>query len=392
MASQSSNYDIIIIGAGPGGSTAAYLFARKNFKVLLVDKANFPRDKLCGGLLSYKTVKLIERIYNIDINDLIQNNVIDYHTPFYKITYKNKRIISKNIAENEFYLVNRRVYDNFLLTKAKDLGVEVKEGVKIKRIDIENCRIELNNGETIISKILIGADGANSIVRREFIRKNLIKNKDWQFNLATGLECFVKRTDLENHKFKEPMITFGFVQYGYNWLFPNKDKIILGVGALNRRNKGYFRTALMRFISSFNIDLTKISPIEGHPVPYGNFSVKPFYKNKVLLIGDAAGIVDPLWGEGIYYTQKTAEFATIAIINSLKGESSSLEYYETLLRKHVYSEFKYTLKLRWIIYNKLSVYSNYYIPHILIAIFRKKLIDLIHGKRSYKWLLKKQIL
>ena len=91
MSSQSQAYDIIIIGAGPGGSTAAYLLARHNFKVLLVDKAFFPRYKLCGGLLSMKTIQLIKRIYKESPEDLIRNKIIDYYTPFYKITYRNKR-------------------------------------------------------------------------------------------------------------------------------------------------------------------------------------------------------------------------------------------------------------------------------------------------------------
>ncbi|MFX0071002.1 MAG: NAD(P)/FAD-dependent oxidoreductase, partial [Candidatus Hermodarchaeota archaeon] len=223
MSSQPQTYDTIIIGAGPGGSTAAYLLARQNFKVLLVDKATFPRYKLCGGLLSMKTIQLIESIYKESPEDLIRNNIIDYYTPFYKITYRNKRIISSIKAHYNFYLVDRTIYDNYLLNKAKSLGVEVMEGVKIVNIDIDNCTIELQNGKVFQSKLIIGADGANSIVRREFIRKNIISSKDWQHNLGTGLECFVNRQDLEKDQFKELILTFGFANYGYNWLFPNKD-------------------------------------------------------------------------------------------------------------------------------------------------------------------------
>ena len=354
MSSHSQNYDVIIIGAGPGGSTAAYLLAINNLKVLLVDKEVFPRYKLCGGLLSFKTIELIKKIYRESPEDLIKNKIIDYYTPFYEITYKNKRIISRNKGTFNLYLVDRTIYDNYLLNKAKNLGVKVMEGIKINNIDIDNCTIELQNGELIKSKLLIGADGANSIVRREFIRKNIIRNKDWQFNLGTGLECFVNRQDLENDQFKTLILTFGFVNYGYSWLFPNKERIVLGVGALNRKNKGNFLRALKNFISSLNISIEKVSPVIGHPVPYGNFSIKPVYENKVVLIGDAAGIADPLWGEGIYYTQKTAEFAALTIIRHFKDNSFNLTHYENLLRKHIYPKFKYTLKLRWLLYNKLN--------------------------------------
>jgi len=390
MSFPSQDYDIIIIGAGPGGSTAAYLLARNNFKVLLVDKESFPRYKLCGGLLSLKTIQLIKKIYHESPEDLIKNKIIDYYTPFYNITYRNKRIISRIRGDFNLFLVDRTIYDNYLLNKAKNLGVEVMEGIKIDKIDIDNCKIELQNGEVIESKLLIGADGVNSIVRREFIRKKIIRNKDWYFNLGTGLECFVNRQDLEKNQFKTLILTFGFVNYGYNWIFPNKEKVILGIGALNRKNKGNFLKAFKNFISSLNISSEKISPIRAHPVPYGNFSITPVYKNKVILIGDAAGIVDPLWGEGIYYAQKTAEFAALTIIKNFKDNAFPLTYYERLLRKYIYSEFKSTLKLRWLLYNKLNTYLKYYPVQIILLIFRKVLSVLIHKGTSFKRLLKKQ--
>jgi flavin-dependent dehydrogenase len=240
------------------------------------------------------------------------------------------------------------------------------------------------------SRLLIGADGANSILRREFVRKNVINNKKWKFNLGIGLECFVNREDLENGKFKTLIIAFGFVNYGYNWIIPNKKKIILGLGALNRKNKGNFLSIFKSFLSSLNLGTEKISPIIGHPVPYGNFSIKPVYENKVVLIGDAAGIADPLWGEGIYYTQKTAEFVALTIIKHFKDISFNLTQYENLLRKHIYPKFRYTLKLRWLIYNKLNSHLKYYPVQIFLLIFRKILIYLAQEKKLFRRLLKKQ--
>ncbi len=390
MSTQSQIYDIIVIGAGPGGSTAAYLLAKNNFKVLLVDKELFPRYKLCGGLLSMKTMQLTKEIYNVSSEDLIKNKIIDYSTPFYEISYRNKRTLLRNEGEFDLYLVDRTIYDNYLLIKAKTIGVEVIEGIKIDKIDINHCKIEFQNGDTIQSKFLVGADGVNSIVRREFIRKKIIKSKDWQFNLGTGLECFVNRKDLETDQFKTLLLTLGFVNYGYNWLFPNKEKIILGVGALNRKNKGNFLRALKKFISSLNINPEKISQVMGHPVPYGNFSIKPVYKNKVILIGDAAGIVDPLWGEGIYYAQKTAEFAALTIFKHFKDNSVPFTQYEDLLRKHIYSEFKSTLKKRWLLYNRLNVSLKYYPVQAFFLIYRKIVKFLRHYSRRFRELSKKQ--
>jgi geranylgeranyl reductase family protein len=390
MSSQSKNYDIIIIGGGPGGSTAAYLLARNNLKVLLVDKEVFPRYKLCGGLLSLKTIQLLKKIYNDSPEDLIKNKIIDYNTSFYEIKYRNNRIITRYTGDFSFFLVDRTIYDNYLLNKAKNVGVEVMEGIRIDTIDIDKCKIVLQGGKIIQSSFLIGADGVNSIVRREFVRKNIIRNKDWQYNLGTGLECFVNRQDLENDNFKTLLITFGFVNFGYNWLFPTKEKIVLGLGALNRKNKGNFVRIFKRFLSSLNINSEKISPILAHPVSYGNFSIKPVYNNNVVLIGDAAGIVDPLWGEGIYYAQKTAEFAALTIIRHFKDKVFNLIHYEKLLRNYIYPKFKSILKLRWFLYNKLNFHLKYYPVQIFLLISRKILICLAHGRGLFGSLLNKQ--
>ncbi|MFX1389108.1 MAG: geranylgeranyl reductase family protein [Promethearchaeota archaeon] len=390
IPSHSQTYDIIVIGAGPGGSTAAYLLAKNNYKVLLIDKDKFPRYKLCGGLLSMKTINLIKRIYDLTPDDLIKERIIDYITPFYEINYRNERKISRINAHFNFFLVDRTIYDNFLLDKAKNLGVEVMEGISIDKINIESCTVELKTGVRVKSAILIGADGANSIVRREFTRQNIIRNKDWLFNLGTGLECFINRQNLKSDQFNRLILTFGFCNYGYNWVFPNKDKIVLGVGALNRKNKRTLLNSLKNFISSLNIDFEKCSSVIAHPVPYGNFSIKPIYKNKVLLIGDAAGITNPLWGEGIYYAQKTAELAVVSIINHFNDKSSPLTYYENLLHEDIYPKFKSTLKLRWLLFNKLNFYLKYYPIQIFLSIYRNILSNLSFNNNSSKILSKKQ--
>ena len=385
ISQQGVDYDVIIVGGGPGGSTAGYLLKKLGLNVQIIDKDIFPRQKLCGGILTYKTFRLLKRVFGETVESLLDKHIINYFTNRFEINYKVKRIMSSNISQFPFYFVDRLVYDNFLLDKAKEAGVDVIEGEKVEKVNLESCEISLSKGDKFKSNIIIGADGVNSIVKQEFIRNRIIRKEQWNYNLATGLECFIDRKDLTKELFKYPMISLGFLKYGYNWLFPNKDKVILGVGGLIRKNKGFFKKALLNFISALGINPEVVSEIFGHPIPYGNFKVTPIYKNKVILIGDAAGIADPYWGEGIYYSQKTAEFASYAILKNLQNVKKSTTFYLHLLTKYLYSEFQYTMKLRWLIFNRVNTLLKHYPTHLLLKMMREKLIEVTQGIRSYRW-------
>jgi len=331
-------------------------------------------------------VKRWNHLFGETVESLLDKHIINYTTNHFEINYKVKRIMSNNISQFPFYLVDRIVYDNFLLDKAKEIGVDVIEGDKVEKVNLNTCEISLSKGDKFKSNFIIGADGANSIVKQEFIRNQIIRKEQWNYNLATGLECFIDRKNIDKELFNYPMISFGFLKYGYNWLFPNKDKVIIGVGGLIRKNKGYFKKALHNFISALGINQEVVSEISGHPIPYGNFKVTPIYKNKVILIGDAAGIADPFWGEGIFYSQKTAEFASYAILKNLENVKKSTTLYLNLLTKYLYSEFQYVLKLRWLIFNQVNALLKYYPTHLLLKMMRGKLIELTQGIRSYRWL------
>ncbi len=389
MSKQNLDLDVIIVGGGPGGSTAGYILSKLGLDVLIIDKRIFPRPKLCGGLISLKTLDLLKNIFKEPLSTLQEKGVINYYTSRYEINYKFEKTISKGFSSYPFYFVDRRVYDNYLLKKAKEVGTKVIEGNKVKQVDLISREVLLSNGVKFKSKFIIGADGVNSVIRQEFIRNRLIKKNQWQHNLATALECFIDRNDLKEDKFHYPILSFGFVKYGYAWLFPNKEKIIIGVGALNRKNNGYFVKAIKDFMSALKINLEIVPKISGHPIPYGNFDINPVFKNNVILIGDAGGVVDPLWGEGIFYAQKTAEFASFAILKNIRENRKIESTYLGLLREYISSELKYAKRLRGLIFSKINTTFNFYPLKLILKFAKNRFLELIQGVRSYKWLLKK---
>ncbi|MHA1488006.1 MAG: FAD-dependent monooxygenase [Promethearchaeota archaeon] len=114
MSQQSVDYDVTIVGGGPGGSTAGYLLKRLGLNVQIIDKDIFPRQKLCGGILTFKTFKLLKRVFGETVESLLDKHIIDYFTNRFEINYKVKRVMSSNISQFPFYFVDRLVYDNFL--------------------------------------------------------------------------------------------------------------------------------------------------------------------------------------------------------------------------------------------------------------------------------------
>src|SRR5210317_1081613 len=111
------NFDVIVIGAGPAGSTAAYLLASKGFRVLILDKDTFPRDKLCGGLLTCKTIKLLEGTFRITVDVLKSKHIITCSSIKYRVVSSTGSSFTSQLAY-PFHFVQRTVYDSFWLKMA----------------------------------------------------------------------------------------------------------------------------------------------------------------------------------------------------------------------------------------------------------------------------------
>ena len=224
----SEPYDTIIIGAGPAGSTLGYLLSKSNLRVLLIDQASFPRPKLCGGLITWKTRNLIEQIYQTKFDDLfIVENVSDH---FY-VFEKERQIIFLQSVE-PFYFINRRNYDATLLRYAEDNGCE-RLLDRVVNISMADNEVITESGRTVKGRVIVGADGVNSLTRRM-----IYSQQKFRHDLALAMQVSVPY-DLLRQEFRDhyPKIFFGTIQHGYSWVFPNKERALLGMGGLIRKNE-----------------------------------------------------------------------------------------------------------------------------------------------------------
>lgn len=362
-------YDVIIVGGGPSGSTAGYILSSDSLDVLIIDKFKFPREKLCGGLLSKKAVKIFKKIYKEDVNYLKEKNIINFETNKYKIFY-GKKFIGNFISKNGFNFVERTTFDYYLLQKAKEAGAKILEGEKVLSIDFFKNEIKTSSGKIFKGKFIIGADGVNSIIRRNFPEK-YYNQKKWKFNLAIGYEAFIDRKILKRD-IKEIIVFFKLIDYGYAWIFPNREKVLAGAGGLIRKNKNNFSKCfefLFEYLNLKKEDLKELK-IKKHLVPFGNFIIHPFFNN-TFLIGDAAGFVNPLSGDGIYFALKSANIVADFIIKNLKGEKKNLEnIYKKRYFKNLYLELSYFKILRNFFY-PLVKYFLFFPFNIILKIITK---------------------
>jgi geranylgeranyl reductase family protein len=389
-----NKYDVIIAGAGPAGSTAGYLLSKAGLKVLIIDKSTFPRKKLCAGLITYKTVKLLERVFDETVDSLKEKGLINYESGCYEIFYRDK-LISRRKTEVPFRFIERESYDYFLLKKALDAGAELVEGdgIGLRSLDILKSSVTTTSGKKYSADIIIGADGVNSRIRRSFL-VDLFGREDWSGNLASAHEIFLSRESVR-HKFEHPALFFDYVNWGYAWIFPNRERLKIGMCALKKKNREDVLTAFRAFLADIDLHGTVDEKIHSYVLPYGSFLPEPVFRN-VMLIGDAAGFADPLLGEGIFYAQRSAELVSHAILEG-RGTAhrapADIQHqittrYLQALQKTIYPELEYAGKIRYIMFNCLNRF-RYFPLKILMRLLGEKPVETVHGIRSYKWMKKR---
>lgn len=374
MNIQSKNeYEVIIIGAGPAGSTLGYLLAGSGHDILVVDREHFPRAKLCGGSLSWKTKHLVEEIFQVRFEDTFPIK----HASDIVFLYEKTKEISRCQASKPFIYVERESYDSALVSLAKNQGCHFVFGESVQHVDMANNTIFTKSGLRLSGKIMVSAEGVNSRMR-----KQLISSKERKASLALAFQVDIPNEN-SRKEFKKPAmrIFFGFSNYGYGWIFPFGEYSKVGLSGLILKNKNMYHN-----FKSFLSEVTEFDPegqrnFKSHLIPSG-MPLTLSGAERTLLIGDAAGLVDPYSGEGIYYAHKSAECAYRAILLCLNsGKYTHLvRSYREYLRPVLY-ELRLAKRLREIIYrNKLRSLAFSFIKKSEIY---TKFTKITHGQRSY---------
>ncbi len=295
-------YEAVVVGGGPAGSAAAFTLAAAGRKVCLIDKSVFPRDKLCGGGLTFRSKRAFEQVFKRRWEAELINASKD-------VSFFSKgRFLASVTVNANIYFTSRLSFDHYLVGLARDAGADLKLGDAVSHIDVERRSLTLRSGETIVFDFLIGADGVNSIVAKALFGQSFDPAK-----VAFALETEVPRDRLPQHGDRVEF-DFNAARWGYAWAFPKPNAITIGIGGLHRLNPD-LRGRLDDYLRRKGLDPSKLK-VKGQYLPAGDFPAVPGRGN-VLLCGDAAGAVDAISGEGIPFALQSGAAAGHAIAGAL---------------------------------------------------------------------------
>jgi len=381
MTDMTQRYDAIICGGGPAGSAAALALARRGHAVAVLDRARFPRPKLCGGLLTWKTVRLLESALGETVDSLVRAGAVIHRSAGYAIhTFDRK--LAEGAVSFPFHFVNRAIFDEYLLRKAEAEGASVIEGVEVRSIDTRNGVVEASDGAKFTAAYIIGADGANSAARKAFTGVDRERMRRF---MAPALEISLPASGFR--PVAVPELYVGFLDAGYGWIFPHGDTVVAGICGL-RWDKGNFSGKFREYLRSAGIDPAAVGPFRGHPLPYGNYLEAPV-QGRALLAGDAAGLVEPLFGEGIFFSLCSGWYAGEAVAHGLARRGDPGPVYLRRLHRQILPELRASDRLRWLLFRAMR-HAGPGALSFLVNAAARPLAEMVHGMRSYAWLRKKR--
>jgi geranylgeranyl reductase family protein len=306
-------FDVAVVGAGPAGSMTAYRLARAGARVLLVDKARFPRDKPCGGGLTLRAVK--ELPFSVDpvVEDVVT-----------RVTCRLRygRSFDREGRTALCLMTQRRRLDHFLVERAEEAGAQFRDGA---RVEVESDTRLRVGGAKIVVDALVGADGANGVAARTLALGGDIVP-------GVALEANVRYGVVPRERYSGRMvIELAILPGGYGWIFPKGDHVNVGVGGWASEGP-HLRDRLRELCFEYGVDPAELTDLRGHRLPLRRPGTK-LARGRALLVGDAAGLVDPVSGDGIYEAFVSARLATDAIADLLADRAGSLEPYGVALRR-----------------------------------------------------------
>jgi geranylgeranyl reductase family protein len=325
-------YDVVVVGAGPAGSTAAKVLRERGVSVLLLDKASFPRDKMCGGGMPTRVWKRFPYIEPY-------LDSLSYGSVTYSMSCRYRLRVVRDAPL--LGMVQRREFDNALLQLAIQAGVEFRPLTTVTEMQVKDDRVVLTlaSGEMLESRIVLGCDGMNSLVAR----KAGLPPSDVRCVCLVGEHPMSPEQIASMYSEKHLVHLFIKAQgvAGYGWVFPKKDCVNIGIGEFSSAiQPGVPRRILKESYSLFVAALKKqgLLPAEfpdddarGAILPI--FPSKKTYSNRVMVCGDAAGFINPITGEGIYYAMSSGLLAAGVAADALaSGDCSAgfLEKYQHL--------------------------------------------------------------
>ncbi len=292
-------WDVVVVGAGPAGASAAYAAAVAGRRVLLLEKADLPRYKTCGGGIIGPSRDALPPGFELPLRDRVHAVTFSLNGRFAR-TRRSKRML--------FGLIDRSEFDAGLVEQAQKAGAELRTGVTVSRVeqhgttvpDRRTVAVVLADGEVVLARAVVGADGSASRIGAH------VGVKLDQVDLGLEAEIPVPETVAEDWAGRV-LIDWGPMPGSYGWVFPKGDTLTVGV--ISARGEG---AATKRYLEDFiaRLGLAGFEPAisSGH-LTRCRSDDSPLSRGRVLVCGDAAGLLEPWTREGISFALRSGRLA-----------------------------------------------------------------------------------
>jgi len=342
-------YDVVIVGGGPAGAAAGTVLARRGLSVAILEKDTFPREKPCGGLLSGRGAREIDAVFG----EGTAASVARASSTGCRLFYQG-RLIADVDRCHLTQCVRRWELDAALIAVARDAGCHVLEGARVTRVDARTLEATTSAGHAARGRLLIAADGANSVVARAVRPGASRRRRRSGFGLAIEAPLHELATEeLREACARVPHIYFGLAPWSYAWIFPCGDRVSLGFGGLRKRGVDFLRCTREFVAATCRPGAWERLRVRGHLLPLTACERRPG-RGHTLLAGDAAGLVEPVTGEGIGFAVASGRLAAAAAADALAhgAPAEAARAYTRAYRREILPHFRQAQWARWLFFPK----------------------------------------
>jgi len=322
-------YDVLVVGAGPAGSMAAMKAAEGGAETLIVEKQKLPRFKLCGGnIANWVVVKLG-----------IPEEVLD--RKYTSITFCTPPKYEKQNfpVPGAYWGVYRNRFDYHLMEMAVKAGAEVRDGIHIRDVIKEGGAIRgvvTGDGEQIRADVVIACDGVYSLIARKsglWDKWFTERGESWKDNVAFCMGVEMKLdNDIIDERFEDSYVIFTgkeIAPLGYGWIFPKDGMVSVGVGSaagmMDKKPDEYLRYFMKHPAAAQFLEGGEVVLERGAYIPYRR-AFTPSYMAGLLVAGDAAGMVSPITGEGVFFAVRAGIDAGVTAAEAVQSKDFSASF------------------------------------------------------------------
>ncbi len=357
-------FDVIVVGAGPAGIACTFSLLDSGLSVLLLEKHQFPRDKVCGDALSADVVKQLRKFFPAAYNDFKELSVIQpsYGVKFFAPNEQSIEIeFRSESGDAPGYICRRRDFDHFLFEKlmsGKNERITIRQGAEIQKIKRNSDGIEVQTDLGVFNgKMIIGCDGSNSVVRRTFFGTGIERKHH-----CAGVRAYMKNVKGISEKKSIELHFLKDILPGYFWIFPLTDNTAnVGVGILSEEisHRKINLREILNEIIDFHPEISKrfasaemVGDIKGFGLPLGS-KKRRLSGERFLLAGDAAGLIDPFTGEGIGNALRSGRYAAEHAIKCFEQNRFSAHFnkkYDRFVFKKMWRELRLSGRIQKLLY------------------------------------------